>query len=106
MASVTMKGGMANRVIIRPEKPPTAPHTTMANKHPSTMPPVEALIPPAWSRINPAASTADSAIRLPTDKSMPPVIMTKVMPMATMAITAIWLAIFRRFSDFRKLGHR
>ena len=53
------------------------------------MPPVEALIPPAWSRINPAASTAASAMRLPTDKSMPPVIITKVMPMATMAITAI-----------------
>ena len=106
MASVTMKGGMANRVIIRPEKPPTAPHTRMARRHPSTIPPVEALTPPARSRMKPAASTADSAMRLPTDKSMPPVIITKVMPMATMAITAIWLAIFRRFSDFRKLGHR
>lgn len=53
------------------------------------MPPVEAVTPPARSRIKPATNTADSAMRLPTDKSMPPVIITKVMPMATMAITAI-----------------
>ena len=35
-----------------------------------------------------AVSTAENAIKLPTDKSMPPATMTIVMPMATIAMSA------------------
>ena len=51
-------------------------------------------------------TTAESASRLPTERSMPAVMMTRVMPMATMAMTAIWLAMLSRLSDLRKFGHR
>ena len=43
-------------------------------------------------------------MRLPTERSIPPVMMTIVIPIAMIAITAIWLAMFSRFSVLRKLG--
>jgi len=106
MARVTMKGGMRNRVIMAPENAPATPHTRMAATQDRTMPVADAPTPPARSRMNRADRTADNASRLPTDKSMPPVTMTIVMPMAMMAMTAIWLAMLSRFSDFRKFGQR
>ena len=89
IASVTMKGGMPNRVIIAPENPPMTPHSITAAAHARNIPTADASAPPAKSRMNFAASTADSASKLPTERSMPPVMITIVMPMATMAITAI-----------------
>ena len=41
------------------------------------------------SRISRAETTADSATRLPTDRSMPPAMMTIVMPIAMIAMIAI-----------------
>ena len=40
----------------------------------------------------------------PTDKSIPPTIMTIVIPIAMIAIKAIWLAIFSRFLSFKNVG--
>ena len=97
---------MAKRVIIAPEKQPTAPQSRTAARQHRNIPAGEAAVPPAKSRMNRAVRTAESARRLPTDRSMPPVMMTIDMPMATMAITAIWLAMLSRFSDLRKLGQR
>ena len=89
-----------------PEKPPISPQAAMAAAQASTIPAVEACTPLASSRISLAASTAERAARLPTDRSMPPVMITIVMPMAMMAMTAIWLAMLRRLSRLRKFGHR
>ncbi len=69
------------------------------------MAPVVAASPPKRP-ISHAAATAAKAIRLPTERSMPAVMMTIVMPIATMAMTAIWLATLRRFSARRKVGQR
>ena len=53
-----------------------------------------------------AATTADKAIILPTDKSIPAVMMTIVMPIARMAMTAIWLVIFLKLTVVRNTGHK
>ena len=52
------------------------------------------------------AITADRAIRLPTDRSIPPVIITMVMPIAITAMTTIRSTIASRFVRLRKSGHR
>ena len=49
--------------------------------------------------------TADNAIKLPTDRSMPPVIMTIVMPIAMTAMTTIRSTIAKIFEGLRKSGH-
>ena len=45
-----------------------------------------------------AEINAESAIKLPTDRSIPAVIITRVIPMAMMATGAFWLRIAIRFS--------
>jgi hypothetical protein len=40
----------------------------------------------------------------PTDKSMPPVIITKVIPTATIPLMEVCLNMFRRFPDLKKGG--
>ncbi len=72
----------------------------------TTIPTVVADSAPAASRIKRAVTTAERASRLPTERSMPPVRMTIVIPMAMIAMTAIWLVMFSRLSAFRKLGQR
>ena len=84
-----MKGGMSKSVISAPESPPRSPQRPIAAMQANTIPTVEASTPPAWSRISRAAVTADNAARLPTERSMPPVMITIVMPIAMIAITAI-----------------
>jgi hypothetical protein len=89
MARVMMKAGIANKVTMIPEKKPTSPHTqTPAVEH-KIIDPLDAFSAPPTSRIRQVAITADNAIRLPTDRSMPPVMMTRVIPIAMIAITAI-----------------
>jgi hypothetical protein len=46
--------------------------------------------------INPVSATID-----PTDRSIPPVRITKVIPVAIIAILEIWSRIFRKLSDER-----
>ena len=77
----------------------------MPPTQPATRASAVASVPPPKSRIRRVATTADSAIRLPTDRSMPAVIITIVMPMAKMAITTIWSATLTRFSGLRKFGN-
>ena len=101
-----MNGGTANRVTTAPDSPPTTPHARTATAQQATIPAAVACSAPAYRRISSVPSTADRAIRLPTDRSMPPAMMTSVMPAARMAITAIWLATLSRLSAFRKFGQR
>ena len=84
-----MNGGTSNRMIIAPEKPPMTPQITIATRQAAVIPSEVAEAPPATSRIRIVERTADRAIRLPTERSIPPVMITMVIPIATMAITAI-----------------
>ena len=59
---------------------------------------------PLWSVL--AITTPANASTEPTDKSIPPVMITKVMPTATIAMIVACSAIFRRFEMVRKWGVR
>ena len=85
IASVAMKAGMLKSVTITPEKKPAKPHTATPARQARTMAGTDACCAPATSWMSKAATTADNAIRLPTDKSMPPVMITRVMPSAMIA---------------------
>ena len=100
-----MNGGMRRRVMNMPEINPNTPHKAMPPNPAINIPPTLAFVPSKQSRTSIVVTTAESAIRLPTLKSMPPVMMTIVRPMARMAMTAIWLAMLSRLSAFRKTGH-
>ena len=93
--SVAMNGGSLNSVTSPPANRPMAAQTRMPTADATSSVPVPAEVPP-WSRIRMAVVTAERAIRLPTLRSIPPVMMTSVMPTATTATTAIWLATFSR----------
>src|SRR5205085_7784566 len=91
---------------IAPENAPDAAPASTPARPARTIPVAPADSPPAASRIRRAVTTADRAIRLPTERSTPPVTITIVIPIAITAITAIWLATFKRFSALRKFGQR
>ena len=99
-----MNGGMPTPITIAPENAPTAPHMAIPAPEPAINIVTLASVPPPKSRIRMPATTDDRAIRLPTDKSMPPAMITKVIPTAMIAITAIWLATFSRLSVRRNVG--
>jgi hypothetical protein len=48
------------------------------------------------------ARTPENARFAPTERSIPPLMMTKVIPTATMAVTDTCRAMFRRFSGVKK----
>jgi len=54
--------------------------------------------------IKPAVSVPDNAITGPTDKSMPPVRITQVMPTAIIALIDTWRAMFDRLLAVRKVS--
>ena len=76
----------------------------MARAQHRTMARAVAWSAPAYSRISQVASTAAKAIRLPTDRSIPPAMMTSVMPIARIARMLIWWAMFNRLLSVRKGG--
>ena len=49
-----------------------------------------------------APTTVQSASTEPTERSMPPVRMTKVMPEASAVLMPIWTKIFKKFSGVAK----
>jgi hypothetical protein len=78
-ARVTIKGGTRSRVIINPEKPPeTKPRQIPRTAASRTLSPGCPLI----FSMTAAAATPESATTDPTERSMPPVMITKVMPTA------------------------
>ena len=100
-----MNGGILKTVIIMPEKVPTAAHVAIAARLQKNMATGDAAKPPA-ATISVPGTTAESATKLPTDKSIPPATITIVIPTAMTAITTIWLATFSRFSANRNVGHK
>ena len=92
--SVTMKGSMRPLVIKRPcTSPNTAPSTT-ASSMPTT---TAAMGEPSTSAIafmNRMTEPAISAAMEPTDRSMPPEMMTKHMPTAMMPMKAVRVSTF------------
>ena len=84
--SVQMKAGMRNAVIITPEKAPNRPHNPRPPTQQQIMPMAVASVAPPQCSIIHAVITAAKAIRLPTERSMPAVMMTSVIPMAMMAV--------------------
>jgi hypothetical protein len=105
-ARVAMNGGTRNAATIAPENSPTPAHNSTPPREHTTNASGPASGPPARSRMAVVTSTALRAIRLPTDKSMPPVTITTVIPTARMATTAIWFATFNRFCRVRNVGQR
>jgi hypothetical protein len=94
---VVIKGLIFNLVITRPlavpnNNPKMSPHIT-ANR---------AFWP--YTVINLAVSIEVTAIRDPTDRSMPPVIITMVWPIAMIPIVDMPLSMLNRLSCFRKYG--
>ena len=94
--NVTMNGGIFRLVIMKPlANPQTKPASTPAAMPSSTDPlPTIVIVPmtPANARIE------------PTDKSMPPATMTRVMPRAIMLITAVCRTTLDRLVAVRKYG--
>ena len=93
-ASVTMNAGMPSKAMNQPCTAPTAPPSTSI----STTTAGQGT--PACSAI--AASALTSATVEPTERSMPPVVMTSVMATATISIGALWRIRFRRLAWLRK----
>ena len=54
--------------------------------------------------ISPAVKVPDNAITGPTDKSMPPVRITQVMPTAMIALIDTWRAMLERLLAVRKVS--
>ena len=84
-----MNGAMRSAATHEPDAAPTLAHTPTATAAPRTMPAGPADWAPATSRMKRVAITDDRAIKLPTDRSTPPVTITMVIPIARIAMTAI-----------------
>ena len=80
-AKVTMNGFMPSSVTAMPLKRP--------QPMPTRMPVATASGTGAWSCITMAAAIPESATTEPDERSMPPVMITKVWPQATMAISEV-----------------
>ena len=101
-----MKGGIENWLTMIPVNAPERVQTITPAKEAIKKTEVPASAAPPIFSIMLAATTADKAIILPTDKSIPAVMMTIVMPIARMAMTAIWLVIFLKLTVVRNTGHK
>jgi hypothetical protein len=95
--SVVMNGLTFTLVIIRPFIAP--------NKVPTPRPAINATHGlSSWYVISRAADMAETAIREPTERSIPPLTITIVMPIAIMPMVLIPLATLNRFTGFKKYG--
>ena len=101
---VTMNAGMLNSVTKPPVPKPMAAQARIPAALPSRNCVKEGSPPPSCWIVS-AVMTPLKAMRLPTDRSLPAVIMTIVMPMAMMATMEICLSTLSRLSRLRKFGH-
>jgi len=99
IARVAMKEGMRTRVT---RSPFTAPHASPMATPARVANGVGHLH--HWSAMPP--TTPESASTDPTERSMPPVSITKVSPAVTAARTETWARRFLRFVSVRKWGER
>ena len=103
--NVVMKGATLKRATTVPPTAPTRPQARIPAAKPTATTQADAVKPPICF-INTVAITAENAIRLPTDKSIPAVMITIVMPIAITAITTIRSTIASKLDRLRKSGHR
>ena len=99
---VTMNAGMLNSVTTPPVPKPMAAQPILRRCRAEI---ASGGITATELLIVSAAMTPLNAMRLPTDRSMPAVIMTIVIPMAMMATMEICLSTLSRLSRLRKFGH-
>ncbi len=92
-AKVTMNGGIASLPISVPCRKPMVPHTAIGRTIPTNEPHCEPY----------AASTAASAYIEPTERSIPPLMMTNVIPMATIPRNEEATARFEKLAVLAKL---
>jgi hypothetical protein len=93
---VVINGGMRPRVVIRPL---TSPHPSPTRSPPATA------TRPEWPATRRSATTRPLKARIePTDRSIPPEMITKVRPMPRMALIADCCMTLRRLSVVRKWG--
>src|SRR5450755_2334965 len=102
--SVTMKGSIRPLVISRPCASPNRPPSTSANSAPSsTMSTGEATCGSS-AFIARITLPAISAAIEPTDRSMPPPMITKLMPIAMIPMNAVRVSTFMALSQVAKPG--
>ena len=88
-ARVTMNGGMLVQAITAPlNRPNTRPEST-----PIVRPTISGMPPQTTA---PAAKQPDMAMMEPTDRSMPPRMMTMVMPQASIRFVELWRSRLNR----------
>ena len=92
VARVVMKGGTRPQAIRAPFSRPTPAATRMPASMPTTS--------PAGRATRSAAQPARAMVE-PTDRSIPPVMITIVMPAATMALMETWRATLIRLEAVR-----
>src|SRR5256884_1152430 len=96
IARVMIKGGMPPRLMPRPLVSPAA----VPIPSPTT---INAIMPKRWKD---ATKTTTSPTIDPTERSMPAVMITKVMPRAMMPVMEICLSTFKIFVGRRNTGER
>ncbi len=102
-ARVVMKGATLNRATMAPPSPPMSPQTLIPAAKPTGTAQAGASSPPSCFMIR-VLMTAERAMRLPTERSIPAVMITMVIPMAMMAMTTMRSTIASRFDFLRKSG--
>ena len=98
--SVTMSGGTLARATRNPLISPQPSPQAMATRAP-TMAALQPWPPPMWA-ITLSATTPLKTRTLPIDRSMPPVMITKVMPTPSTARMAVFCTIPRMLNTLRK----
>src|SRR5699024_8728326 len=97
MASVAIKEGILPKAVAIPQMAP-------ANR-PVSRPAISVSQPGILTSVKKDAETiAPSAATEPTERSMPAVMMTKVMPNAKIATVAAWMPILRKLLTVKKCG--
>ena len=101
MPRVTMNEGTPHRLdivpLIRPQTTPTATLVRTAREiaTPTDKPSILSTVP---------ATTAQSAVNEPTERSMPPIRITKVIPTARQTLIAIWVKMLLILPGVKKSG--
>ncbi len=101
MPRVMMKDGTRQR---SETSPLTSPQTMPTSTDTSTASSTATGVGIPWAVSSGPETTAHSAITEPTDRSIPPTRMTKVIPTASMVLRVISVAMLVRLSEVRNLG--
>src|SRR5918997_3153680 len=101
---VAMIGWMRRRVMSQPLNQPSAAATRTGTTNASAMPMAGWGRGKSLPRKISGASAPAMAMSAPTERSMPPVAMTRVMPTATITMAQTWVRLTLRVCQVAKLG--